>query len=148
MLEPRVQEYMTKDPVTLHESDRLREAVELVMVRRIRHIPILDAEERLVGIVTDRDVKRTLPSPLSAAAREEYEAVLETTALSQVMTREPVTTEPDTRIAAAVEILVDSRIGGLPVLQDGRLVGVFTEKDALRGYLDLLKATEGTASSG
>lgn len=143
MPHPRVQDYMTREPVTLHEQDPLREAVELVMVRRIRHIPILNAEEKLVGIVTDRDVKRTLPSPLSATAQEEHEAVLETTALHQVMTREPITTGPDADVADAVEILVHSRIGGLPVVQDGTLVGVFTEKDALRGYLDLLKATDG-----
>jgi CBS domain-containing protein len=145
MPHPRVRDYMTTEPVTLHDQDPLREAVELVMVRRIRHIPILDAEEKLVGIVTDRDVKRTLPSPLSSTAQEEHEAVLETTSLHQVMTREPITTEPDANIADAVEVLVHSRIGGLPVLENGTLVGVFTEKDALRGYLDLLKATEGAA---
>ena len=146
-MHPRVQDYMTREPVTLHESDPLREAVQLVMVRRIRHIPILNAEEKLVGIVTDRDVKRTLPSPLSSTAQEEHEAVLETTALSQVMTREPITTTPEADIADAVEVLVDSRIGGLPVLDDdGVLVGVFTEKDGLRAFLDLMKSTDGPAS--
>jgi acetoin utilization protein AcuB len=142
MPHPRVQDYMTREPVTLHEHDPLREAVELVMVRRIRHIPILDEEDRLVGIVTDRDVKRTLPSPLSPTAQEEHEAILETTALHQVMTREPITITPEADIAQAVEVLVDSRIGGLPVLQDGALVGVFTEKDGLRAYLDLLKSMD------
>ena len=74
-----VRDFMTKGPVTLREDDLLRQAVEIVMVRRIRHIPVLDQGGRLVGIVTDRDVQGTLPSPLSAAAPEEYEALLETT---------------------------------------------------------------------
>ncbi len=148
MPESRVREYMTTDPITLHDSDCLREAVELVMVRRIRHIPILDSEDRLVGIVTDRDIKRTLPSPLSSAAREEYEALLETTALSQVMTPEPITVEADAPISEAVELIVSSRIGGLPVVEAGVLVGVFTEGDALRGYVELLRSTEEAALRG
>ena len=59
----RVRDFMTKDPVTLRDDDLLRQAVEIVMVRRIRHIPVLDRGGRLVGIVTDRDVQGTLPSP-------------------------------------------------------------------------------------
>jgi acetoin utilization protein AcuB len=139
---------MTQEPVTLHDDDRLREAVELVMVRRIRHIPVLDAQNRLVGIVTDRDIKRTLPSPLSSAAREEYEALLETTAIGRVMSPNPLTIDADADVADAVQLLVDSRIGGLPVLEGGGLVGVFTERDALAGYVELLKALEKTEAHG
>jgi acetoin utilization protein AcuB len=138
----RVRDYMTSRPVTLHDDDRLREAVELVMVRRVRHIPVLDGKGRLVGIVTDRDIKRTLPSPLSSAAREEHEAILETTPLSRVMTRNPLTVAADADVADAVQLLVDRRVGGLPVLDGGVLVGVFTERDALRGYLELLRGSK------
>ncbi len=144
----RVRDFMTQEPVTLHDDDRLREAVELVMVRRIRHIPILDAQNRLVGIVTDRDIKRTLPSPLSSAAREEYEALLETTAIGRVMSPNPITIDADADVADAVQILVDSRIGGLPVVEGGGLVGVFTERDALAGYVELLKALEKSEAHG
>lgn len=148
MPESRVRDYMTIDPITLHDDDPLREAVELVVVRRIRHIPVLDRRERLVGIVTDRDIKRTLPSPLSSAAREEYEALLETTALSQVMTPQVITVEADAPVSEAVQIIVGNRIGGMPVVEAGVLVGLFTESDALRGYVELLKATEAAALTG
>lgn len=142
MSHARVRDFMTQEPVTLHDDDRLREAVELVMVRRIRHIPVLDAQNRLVGIVTDRDIKRTLPSPLVSSAREEYEALLETTAIGRVMSPNPITIDADADVADAVQILVDSRIGGLPVLERGGLVGVFTERDALAGYVELLKVLQ------
>jgi acetoin utilization protein AcuB len=135
----RVREYMTRDPVTLLPDARLREAVELVMVRRIRHIPIVDGAMTLVGIVTDRDVKRSLPSPLSVIAAEEYETILESTPVSRVMTREPATIAADALVADAVELLLTAKIGGLPVLDGGRLVGMFTERDALRHYLELLR---------
>jgi acetoin utilization protein AcuB len=135
-----VRELMTRQPVTLFEDDRLREAVELVTLHHVRHIPVLSRQGRVVGIVTDRDIKQTLPSPLSSAAPEEYEALLETTPLGRVMSRNPLTVEPESDVADAVEILVSRKIGGLPVVHDGVLVGIFTERDALRGYLRLLKA--------
>jgi acetoin utilization protein AcuB len=139
MPETSVRDFMTRNPVTLGEKARLREAVELVMVRRIRHIPVLDGEGRLAGIVTDRDVKRSLPSPLSAIASEEYESILDETEVARVMTREPLTIEADAKVGEAVELLLNAKVGGLPVIESGRLVGIFTERDALRGYLRLLK---------
>lgn len=134
-----VRDHMTEDPVTIRESEMLREAIELVTVRHIRHLPVLDDEGRLVGILTDRDIKRTLPSPLTAAAPDEYEAIIETTSVARVMTRDPMTVEADSDVADAVEILVKHKIGGLPVLDAGFLVGILTERDALRGYLELLR---------
>lgn len=135
----RVRDFMTKDPLTLREDDLLRQAVEVVMVRRIRHIPVLDGKGSLVGIVTDRDVQGTLPSPLSAAAPEEYEALLETTPLARIMTRSVVTVGPDDLAAEAVETLLADRVDGLPVVEDARVVGIFTVRDALRAYLELLR---------
>jgi acetoin utilization protein AcuB len=132
---------MTTPPVTVREADGLREALEVVVTRRIRHLPVLDEGGRLVGILTDRDIKRTLPSPLIAAAPEEYEAILETTPVSRIMTRDPATVDVDSDITDAVEILVDRRIGGLPVLEGGAVVGMFTKGDALRAYLELLRGS-------
>lgn len=138
----RVRDYMTKDPVTLRDGDVLRQAVDIVMVRRIRHIPVLDHGGTLVGIVTDRDVQGTLPSPLSAAAPEEYEALLETTPIEGIMTRDVITVAPDDLAAEAVETLLASRIDGLPVLENDRLAGIFTVRDALRAYLELVRGSQ------
>jgi CBS domain-containing protein len=135
----RVRDFMTRDPVTLRDDDLLRQAVEIVMVRRIRHIPVMDGKGRLVGIVTDRDIQGTLPSPLSAAAPEEYEALLETTPLARIMTKDVITVGADDLAAEAVETLLADKVDGLPVLENGRLVGIFTVRDALRAYLELLR---------
>jgi acetoin utilization protein AcuB len=134
-----VRDYMTTDPVTLLETDALRAAVELVLVRRVRHAPVVREDGSLVGIVTDRDVKRMLPSPLEAPDSEEYERLLDETPVVRVMTREPVAIQGAMTVAEAVRLMLQRRIGGMPVLADGRLVGIFTETDALRGYLELLE---------
>ena len=133
-----VRDCMTRDAVCLRDTAPLREAVELVIGRHIRHMPVLDGAGHLVGIATDRDVKRALPSPLSATAAEEYEAILDTTPLARVMTREPLTVAPETPLADAVNIMLNNRIGGLPVVEDGKLMGILTERDVLRVCVDLL----------
>jgi CBS domain-containing protein len=129
---------MTRDAVCLRDTAPLREAVELVIGRHIRHMPVIDGAGHLVGIATDRDVKRALPSPLSATAADEYEAILDTTPLARVMTREPLTVAPETSLAEAVNIMLNNRIGGLPVVENGKLMGILTERDVLRVCVELL----------
>lgn len=134
----RVSDHMTGDVLTLRESDTLRTALELELSRRIRHIPVLSAQGALVGIVTDRDIRRALPTPLSPAAPEEYESILDGTSIGRVMTREPYTIDAGADVSQAVRAMLDKKIGGLPVIKDGALAGMFTKSDALRGFLELL----------
>lgn len=138
-----VSDYMTRDVVTLREADTLRSAVELVLLRRVRHVPILDAGRRLVGIVTDRDVKRMLPSPLSVPPPDQYEALLDETPVGRAMTKEPVTIMSDAPLADAVQLMLDKRVGGLPVIEGDQLVGMLTQSDALRAFLKRLKPRAG-----
>lgn len=136
----KVRDRMKTELVTLTPEDTLREAVRLELQARIRHIPIVEADRRLVGIVTDRDIKRALPSPLTGEmAREEYDAVLDETRLRKVMTRDPQSISPDATLAEAVKLMFVKRIGGLPVVEDGKLVGIFTQTDALGVCLELLE---------
>ena len=131
---------MTTTLITLGPEDSLRDAVSLELQKRIRHIPVVEAGGRkLIGIVTDRDIKRALPSPLEMNAREEYDQILDETKLARVMTKDPITVTPGTPLADAVAIMHDKKIGGLPVVEDGKLVGIFTQTDALKICLELLK---------
>jgi acetoin utilization protein AcuB len=134
-----VREHMTAEPISLPPDASLRDAVVLLRRHQIRHIPILD-RALLVGIVSDRDVRRASPSVLSEG-EDEYEAVLDRTPLSRIMTREPLTVGPEAPVAEAVRVMVDKKLGALPVVEQGRLVGIITETDALRLLLDLLVPT-------
>lgn len=133
-----VEEVMSRSVVTLTPEDTLRDAVRLLRSNRIRHLPVVD-DLKLVGIVTDRDVKRATPSVLSGVDREEYDRVLATTKVLQFMTREPITVTPKTGLKAAVEIFIERKVGALPVVQDSQLVGILTDVDILRVAHDLLR---------
>ena len=135
-----VADRMTKDVFTLTLKDTLRAAVELVMQKHIRHMPVVDGDGRVLGIVTDRDVKRALPSPLVHVDEDAREKLLDETPIARLMTKDPITVTPGTPLADAVRTIVSKKIGGLPVIEHGKLVGIFTEIDALKAYLELLDA--------
>lgn len=131
---------MTRDVFTLAPADTLRAAVDLVMQKHIRHLPVVDGEGRVLGIVTDRDVKRALPSPLVHVDETAREKLLDDTPVARLMTKDPMTVTPGTPLADAVRTLVAKKIGGLPVVEHGKLVGIFTEVDALKTFLESLEA--------
>ena len=133
-----VEDAMTSAVETLSPDETLRDAINLLRSKRIRHLPVVEAS-RLVGIVTDRDVKRATPSVLSGVAKEDYDSSLLTIKVAQFMTREPITVTRKSGLKTAVGIFINKKIGALPVVDDGRLAGILTEIDVLRVAYDLLK---------
>jgi CBS domain-containing protein len=132
-----VQDVMSRDVVTLAPEQTLRDAIELLRRRRIRHLPVVEGQ-KLLGIVTDRDVKRATPSVLTGVGKEEYDNSLVRIKVAQLMTREPITVPGRSPLKGAVEIFIKTRVGALPVVEDGHLVGILTDIDILRVAHDLL----------
>jgi CBS domain-containing protein len=133
----RVEDVMTRDVVTLTPEETLRDAINLLRRKRIRHLPVVDGN-KLLGIVTDRDVKRATPSVLAGVERDEYDNSLVAIKVAQLMTRDPITVSGRASLKSAVEIFINSRVGALPVVDDGRLIGILTDIDVLRVAYDLL----------
>ena len=133
-----VEERMTRQVVTLTENASLREALALLQRHRIRHIPVVE-DERIVGILTDRDVKRATPSLLSGVSQEDYDRVLAQTHVSQVMTRNPFSVTPSTSLKDATKLLAERKYGALPVVEGDRLVGILTNTDLLRAFYESLE---------
>jgi acetoin utilization protein AcuB len=129
---------MTPDPFTLTEEDRVKTAVQHLLSAGIRHVPIL-RDGALVGIVTDRDLRRALPSLEAGASPAKYQAFMERTTLRDIMTVDPVTCTPDTDIADAVEIFVERKLGAIPVVDGDELVAILTQIDVLRAFLEVLE---------
>ena len=133
-----VRDLMTTDLTTLREDEVLLDATLLLARGGLRHIPILN-DKKLVGIVTDKDVKHYTPSILSGIPPAEYNRLMETTPLSKIMSRNPTTIEPGKTVYEAAQILFDHRIGCLPVVEDGELRGIITITDMLNLLIKLLK---------
>jgi acetoin utilization protein AcuB len=104
--------------------------------RRIRHLPVVEGD-RLVGIVTDRDLRTALPSPLQKEGPAAWE-VLSGTRVGEVMTKEVISAIPEMPMEDAAEIMLTRRIGALPVVHQGKLVGIITVTDVLRAFAETL----------
>jgi len=133
----KVEDLMTREVVTLTEEQYLRDAIAVLQRHRIRHVPVVSGE-KVIGILTDRDVKRASPSALSGIDQSQYDRVLTTTRVGQVMTRDPFTVTPSTPIKDAVKVLIDRKYSALPVVEHDRLVGIITGTDMLRLFYDTL----------
>ena len=129
---------MTRPVITMAEDQTLREAIALMQRHRIRHVPIVSGDS-VMGILTDRDVKRATPSLLSGVNQDEFDRVLNTTTVSHVMTRNPYTVTPSTSLRDAVKLMLDRRFSSLPVVEAGRLIGMLTITDLLRTLHEMLE---------
>lgn len=131
-----VSDLMTVDPDTISPDTPLRDVVNLMKVGCCRQLPVLDSNGRLVGLVTDRDVRLAMNSPIVLHGRWQDEELLETATASSCMTPDPITVAPDTPAYRAAEMLSAYKFGALPVVDNGELVGIITVTD----YLDRFAA--------
>jgi len=106
---------------------------------RIRHLPVVDANARLLGIVTQRDLFKASLSSVANVTPAERQQWLGKVRVRDVMTKKPITVEPEAEMADAVDKLLTGRFGCLPVVEDGKFVGLITETDVLQGVQPLLR---------
>lgn len=131
-----VADAMTKEPVTLGPEDSLMKAVEVMRKRGIRRIPVVVGEV-IVGLLAEGDLKRAQPSALSDS-EEEFVRVMEGTPISRIMIQNLVTTTEDAPLLEAAQTLHTTKYGALPVLRDGKLIGILTDHDLVGGLVGLL----------
>jgi CBS domain-containing protein len=130
----RVRDLMTPAPITVSPETSVVEARALMTEARVRHLPVV-RDGQLVGIVTDRDIRLNLPSPATSLSAGELNYLLARLPVEQTMTSAVITVDPQRSVREAGQIMLDHKIGSLPVLEQGRLVGILTETDFLRGFV-------------
>ena len=135
----QVDKRMTTKLVVASPSDSVRAAWGLLREHQIRHLPVVE-DGRLVGIITDRDIRLVFPSALTSATTDEdpYDA-LEKVPVREIMATPVVTVAPEAPIADAAHLLLEKRIGGLPVVEGDRLVGIITKDDILAAFVELIE---------
>jgi acetoin utilization protein AcuB len=133
----QVREHMSAPAIVVSPETPVARAMEILRSRRIGRLPVV-ADGKLVGIVSEPDLLRAMPSPATSLTVWEMPELLERLPVREVMTPDVVVVEPVTRVQDAAQLMVDRRIGGLPVVEDGRVVGIITETDVFRVLVAIL----------
>jgi len=132
---------MTPDPMTVTPEDSLMQALEVMRLRKVRRLPVA-VGGTLVGLVTEGDLKRAEPSMLSQT-EDEFNRVMEETPVSRIMIQSPMTVAPETPLLEAADSLYETKYGAVPVVAEGRLVGILSVNDLVRALVDLLREQSG-----
>jgi acetoin utilization protein AcuB len=134
-----MREMINRNPVTITPDTSFYEARKLIHEKGTRHLPVVDKNNTLVGIVTDRDIREAGPSDATLLSIQELNYLLGRLKVASFMTPKEklITITPDTLIEEAVQLMHDHKIGCLPVIEGEKLYGIFTETDALDHLVDI-----------
>jgi acetoin utilization protein AcuB len=135
----RVRDLMTRPASTITWDATVGAAWKLMKTRKLRHLPVLDGQGQLVGIVTDRDLREVILEPSIQEQLGNLAQAVNILTAREVMTWGVVTTRPDADIREAARIMRDQRIGALPVVEGGKVVGMLTATDVVRAFVELLE---------
>ncbi len=130
----KIRDLMILNPIAITAHASIRDAIELMKANHIRHLPVVSKGRKLEGLVTLADLKQgLLPSMLGDVD------------LKDLMIADPITVAPDDDLETAAQIIYKHKIGGLPVTKNGRLVGIITETDMLRAFIDMMGILSSTS---
>lgn len=137
-----VHDRMSRHPITVRPDVPIHEALQIMRREKIRRLPVLDENGKLVGIVAEKDLLYASPSSAKALNVYELQYLLAKLTVADVMTRNVITVTEFTPLEEAARIMVDNKIGALPVMRGDQLVGIITETDIFKVFLELLGARE------
>jgi acetoin utilization protein AcuB len=139
-----VKDWMSSEVITIEENDSMQEALKLLKEHDIRMLPVMK-KGKLVGIVTDRDLKKASPSDATTLEVHELLYLLTQVEVKEIMTRDPVTVPPDYTVEETAQVLLENKISGAPVMdKTGKVIGTITQTDLFRVLISLT----GVASGG
>jgi acetoin utilization protein AcuB len=137
-----VADRMTKHPLTISQDESLSRAHRYMQDQKVRHLPVVDKEGEMVGLVTEDDLLKAEPSGVTLLSVWEIHSLLDRVKVKDVMVREVITTTEDMPIEEAAHLMLEHKIGCLPVLREGTLVGIITESDIFRTFMELFSARQ------
>ena len=134
-----VKDRMTVNPLTITKQTTIAAALQLMRDKKVRRLPVMEGE-KLIGIVTDRDLSEVSPSPATSLSMFELNYLLAKSTIgdSAMKKQKLLTISPDAFIEEAALIMRDNKVGGLPVLDNGKLVGIITETNIFDAFIDIM----------
>ena len=133
---------MSKYPLTIGPEESLSDAHKYMNEQNVRHLPVVKSDEKMVGLVTEDDLLKAEPSSATSLNVWEIHYLLMEVKVKAVMVKNVITTTEDTPIEEAAHLMLDHKIGCLPVIRDDKLVGIITESDIFRTFMELFAARE------
>lgn len=137
-----VRERMSRPVISVHSDMPIQEALRLMQREHIRRLPVVNKRGGLEGIVSEIDLLQASPSSATSLSVWELTYLLSKITIKEIMQRDVITVNEDTPIEEAARIMADNKIGGMPVVQDGKVVGIITETDLFKIFLELFGARE------
>jgi acetoin utilization protein AcuB len=133
---------MTRHPLTLEPEVTINDALEFMRREKVRRVPVVDKKGKLVGVVTHNDLMQASPSPVTSLSVWELTYLLSKITVQEVMKKDVVTATEDMTLEEAARLVVERKISCLPVLRGQDLVGIITESDLFKVFLELMSAQE------
>ncbi|MCL4500321.1 MAG: CBS and ACT domain-containing protein [Deltaproteobacteria bacterium] len=143
-----IKDWMTKDPITITDETSMIKAIHIMNERRFRRLPVV-SQGKLVGMVTDRDLKEASPSRATTLDVHELYYLLAELQVSEIMSRNPVSVSQDDTVEHAAQIMLERTISGLPVVNsEGHLTGIITQSDIFRAFMHISGILQGGVQFG
>lgn len=137
-----VKDRMSRNPITVRQNVGVEDALRLMHSENVRRLPVVDRHGTMVGIVSELDLLKVSPSPATSLSVYEIPYLMAKIKMKDVMTKDVITVTEDTPLEEAARVMADNKIGGLPVMRDGKLVGIITETDLFKTFLEMLGGRE------
>lgn len=134
--------WMTNEPITIKQEQTVAEAHACLQENNIRRIPVTDHNKALIGIVSQQDIINAMPSVFDGSSVGSPSFIAESTTIADIMTHNPMWVEPNTPLESVAQRMRKHKIGGMPVLEGGKLVGIITESDVFSAFMEVLGAGE------
>lgn len=137
-----VEERMSRPVITTNADMPIMDAYDLMQKENIRRLPVVDRKGNLVGMVSEREILQASPSQATSLSIWELNYLMAKVTVEEIMTKDVITVDADTPLEEAALLMADHKIGGLPVMKDGKIVGIVTETDLFKVFLELMGARD------
>ena len=137
-----VKSRMSTYPLTIGPDESLSDAHNYMDEQKVRHLPVVKSDDKMLGLIAEDDLLKAEPSSATSLSVWEIHSLLMEVKVKAVMVKDVITTTEDTPIEEAAHLMLDNKIGCLPVMRDDKLVGIITESDIFRTFMELFAARE------
>lgn len=143
-----VRNWMTPNVITVTPDTSLLKIGKILRDHNVRRVPVVDKEGKLVGIISDRDVRDASPSKATTLDMYEMHYLLAEIHASNIMTANPITVKPEDTVELAAMLMLDHKIGGLPVVENGKVLGIVSEQDVFKALVNITGVRESSFQLG